>query len=289
MSYRFTILGCGSSPGVPRINGDWGACDPANPKNRRRRCSLLVERIGPNGATTVLIDTSPDLREQMLSAGVQQIDGVLFTHPHADHIHGIDDLRQYALINRKLIDTYADAATLERLTHAFGYCYETPPGSIYPPILKAHEIAPGKVVTIEGEGGPIDFLPIRQIHGPIHSLGFRIGGDLSRRQGGLCYSPDISEIPPESVALLENLGIWIVDALQYRVHLSHFSLGQALEWIDRLKPSKAVLTHMHIPLDYETVRMETPDHVEPAYDGMVIELEDASGLSARPVRETGGA
>ena len=115
MSYRFTILGCGSSPGTPRINGDWGAADPTNPRNRRRRASMLVERIGPEGTTTVLIDTSPDLREQMLMANVQRIDGVLFTHPHADHVHGIDDLRQYAIIQRERIQTYANAATLERL------------------------------------------------------------------------------------------------------------------------------------------------------------------------------
>lgn len=273
MSYRFTILGCGSSPGVPRINGDWGACDPNNPKNRRMRCSLLIERAGPNGTTRVLVDTSPDLREQMLMAGVGRVDGVLYTHPHADHIHGIDDLRQYALLQRKLIDTYADAATLGRLRQAFSYCYETPPGSIYPPILKAHEIRPGEIVRIEGEGGPVEALPIAQVHGPIRSLGFRFGGDLEARRGGLCYSPDISDVPAESIDDLQSLDVWVIDALQYRVHLSHFSVGQALDWVERLKPARAVLTHMHIPLDYETLRLELPGHVEPAYDGMAIELD----------------
>ncbi|MCB1462828.1 MAG: MBL fold metallo-hydrolase [Nitratireductor sp.] len=274
MSYRFTILGCGSSPGTPRINGDWGAADPTNPRNRRRRASMLVERIGPEGTTTVLIDTSPDLREQMLMANVQRIDGVLFTHPHADHVHGIDDLRQYAIIQRERIQTYANAATLERLRHGFDYCYEQPAGSIYPPILQANEIRPGEIVRIEGPGGQVDALPVDQIHGPIHSLGFRFGGDLAARRGGLCYSPDVSDIPPESLPALADLDIWVVDALQYRMHLSHFSLSQALEWIAKLTPKRAVLTHMHIPLDYETVQLETPDHVEPAYDGLVIELEE---------------
>ncbi|MEC9343468.1 MAG: MBL fold metallo-hydrolase [Pseudomonadota bacterium] len=273
MSWRFTVLGCGSSPGVPRINGDWGACDPGNPKNRRRRCSLLVERIGAGGVTTVLIDTSPDMREQMLMAGVTRIDGVLFTHPHADHVHGIDDLRQYALIQRQLIETYANAHTLERLNAAFGYCYEQPAGSVYPPILRANEIRAGEILRVEGPGGAIEALPIDQVHGPIRSLGFRFGGDLEERRGGLCYSPDISGIPDESVDSLRDLDVWIVDALQYRMHLSHFSLGQSLEWIERLAPKRGVLTHMHIPLDYATVQLETPDHVEPAYDGMVIELE----------------
>ncbi|GIL00616.1 MAG: phosphoribosyl 1,2-cyclic phosphodiesterase [Alphaproteobacteria bacterium] len=271
MSYRFTILGCGSSPGVPRIDGEWGACDPNNPKNRRRRCSLLVERLGPQGTTTVLVDTSPDLREQMLMAGVRHIDGVLYTHGHADHIHGIDDLRQYALLQRRLIDTYADSATLAMLTERFSYCYETPPGSIYPPILKGHPIAPGKIVRIDGQGGPVEALPVRQVHGPAHSLGFRFGGDLAARRGGLCYSPDISDVPADSIALLERLDIWVVDALQYRVHLSHFALSQALEWIERLRPVRAVLTHMHTALDYETLRLEIPANIEPAYDGMVIE------------------
>ncbi len=274
MSYRFTILGCGSSPGVPRINGEWGACDPNNPKNRRRRCSLLVERFGPGGTTTVLVDTSPDMREQMLMAGVQRLDGVLFTHPHADHVHGIDDLRQYALIQRARIQTYANAMTLQRLREGFGYCYEQPTGSIYPPILEANEIRPGEIVRIDGPGGPVEALPVDQVHGPIHSLGFRFAGDLAARKGGLCYSPDVSDIPEESQSLLADLDVWIVDALQYRIHLSHFSLGQALEWIGKLAPRHAVLTHMHIPLDYETVQLETPDHVEPAYDGLTFEFED---------------
>jgi phosphoribosyl 1,2-cyclic phosphate phosphodiesterase len=272
LSLTFTILGCGSSPGVPRINGDWGNCDPQNPRNRRLRCSALVERIGPVGRTTVVIDTSPDFREQMLTARVAQVDAVLYTHPHADHIHGIDDLRQYAMTQQRKIPVHADTLTGERLKTAFGYCFETPPGGIYPPILELVAIEAGKAVRIEGEGGPIDFLPILQLHGPITSLGFRFGGDLECLSGGLFYSPDISALPDQSIALAAGLDVWVLDALQYRRHISHFSLAEALEWIERIAPRHAYLTHMHIPLDYETVRRETPSSVDPAFDGMTLEI-----------------
>ncbi len=261
---RFTVLGCGSSPGVPRINGDWGACDPGNPKNRRTRCSLLIEQFGPDGVTAVVVDTSPDFRAQMLSAKVQRIDGVLYTHPHADHLHGIDDLRQYALLQRERISVFADDATYGHLRTAFGYCFESSNGSMYPPICERFDITAGTEIVVTGAGGSIPVLPILQVHGPIHSLGFRIGN--------FCYSPDVSDFPDQSVPMLANLDCWIVDALQYREHISHFSLAQALEWINRMSPKKAYLTHMHIPLDYETVRRETPDHVEPAHDGLALEF-----------------
>ncbi|MDI6026110.1 MBL fold metallo-hydrolase [Corticibacterium sp. UT-5YL-CI-8] len=262
---RLTILGCGSSPGVPRITGDWGACDPSNPKNRRMRASALVERIKPSGATTrVVIDTGPDFREQMLMARVPLLDAVIYTHPHADHIHGIDDLRGYVIEQRRLLDIYADAATLARLREGFGYCFETPEGSSYPPILRAHLIDHDKPVVIEGEGGPLAFQPLPQVHGETLSLGFRIGD--------LAYCSDVSDFPEATVARLAGLKVLIVDALQYRTHISHFSLAEALEWIEQLKPERAVLTHMHVPLDYETVRTETPDTIEPAYDGMVLEI-----------------
>ncbi len=140
---RFTLLGCGSSPGVPRINGDWGSCDPENPKNRRRRASLLVERFDIDGKrTTVVIDTGPDFRAQMIDAGAHSLDAAVYTHPHADHIHGIDDLRTYVVENRRLMDVYANRLTRNRLFEAFGYCFETPAGSSYPPILSMHDIAP---------------------------------------------------------------------------------------------------------------------------------------------------
>jgi phosphoribosyl 1,2-cyclic phosphate phosphodiesterase len=262
---RLTILGCGSSPGTPRIIGDWGNCDPANPKNRRRRAAAMVQRISDSGVTTVVIDTGPDFREQMIAAKVARIDAVLYTHPHADHIHGIDDLRGFVLAQRRLMDIHADKPTLERLFEAFGYCFETPPGSSYPPILKAHPIAHDEKVTIEGEGGPLTFEPLPQIHGDIISLGFRVGN--------AAYCPDVSDFPSETVAALQGLDLLVLDALQYKRHPSHFSLGEALEWIERLRPERSVLTHMHIPLDYETVRAETPGNVEPAFDGMTIEFD----------------
>lgn len=262
---RLTILGCGSSPGVPRITGDWGRCDPSNPRNRRRRTAALVERISTSGGVTrVVIDTGPDFREQMLMAGVKRLNAAIYTHAHADHIHGIDDLRGYVLEQRHLIDVYADGPTMQRLQEAFGYCFETPAGSSYPPIVRANAIDHDEPVVIDGEGGPISFEPLPQVHGDIISLGFRIGS--------LAYCSDVSNFPPTTAERLKGLDLLVIDALQYRPHPSHLSLSETLEWIERLAPEKAVLTHMHIPLDYETVRAETPDHVEPAFDGMVLEV-----------------
>jgi phosphoribosyl 1,2-cyclic phosphate phosphodiesterase len=268
----YTILGCGSSPGVPRVNGDWGACDPNEPKNRRLRCSLLVERKNPDGVTSVVVDTSPDFREQMLNAGVQNIDGVLYTHPHADHIHGIDDLRGYALAQRERINVYADAQTQERLFEGFGYCFKQPEGSMYPPILNAHEIIPFQPIIISGKGGDIHALPVIQTHGWIHSLGFRFSADGDFKNGGVCYSSDVSDIPEASISSLHNLDLWIVDALQHKPHVSHFSVSDTLGWIKKLQPKRSVLTHMHIPLDYIALKNELPEKVEPAFDGMQIEV-----------------
>lgn len=262
--YRFTILGCGSSPGVPRITGDWGNCDPANPRNRRTRTAAMVERFGPDGVTRVVIDTGPDFRQQMIVAGVDTLDAAIYTHPHADHIHGVDDLRGFVLVQRRRMDIYADRTTLERLQESFAYCFVTPAGSSYPPILNAHVIDHDAPFRVEGSGGPIELTPLSQIHGDIVSLGFRIGN--------LAYCPDVSAFPETTAAKLGGLDTLIVDALQYKHHPSHLSLEQALEWIDRLKPARAVLTHMHIPLDYDVVSRETPENVEPAYDGMVIEF-----------------
>jgi phosphoribosyl 1,2-cyclic phosphate phosphodiesterase len=261
---RFTMLGCGSSPGVPRIGGEWGACDPAEPKNRRRRCSLLVQRISDAGVTNVLVDTSPDLRGQALDAGIATIDGVLFTHSHADHIHGIDDLRGFVMNMRRRVDVYADPATMARLNEAFRYCFETPPGSEYPPIANAHAIAANVEVTVRGPGGPVIATPISQLHGRLMSLAFRFGG--------LAYSPDVNGLDEEAVEQLKGLDVWIVDALRRTPHPSHFSLDEALEWIERVNPRRAVLTHMHVDLDYATLSRELPAHVEPGFDGMVIEL-----------------
>jgi phosphoribosyl 1,2-cyclic phosphate phosphodiesterase len=269
MSLTFTILGCGSSGGVPRPALGWGDCDPKNPKNRRRRCSMLVERRDETGGkTTVLIDTSPDLREQLLDAHVEWLDAVLYTHEHADHTHGVDDLRPLVIHRRRRIDVYLDEATSRAMHARFGYCFMTPPGSGYPPILNEHRIVPGHDITIDGEGGSIEILPFLQDHGDIPSLGFRIGN--------VAYSADLVDLPAESIVILAELDIWIVDALRYKSHPTHFSLSDALAWIKRIEPRHAVLTNMHADLDFDTVMAGLPPHVEPAYDGMVL-----TGTAAR--------
>ncbi len=265
MSLKVTILGCGTSGGVPRIGNEWGACDPANPKNRRRRCALLVERQGADGVTRVLVDTPPDLREQLIDVGVGLLDGVLYTHEHADHCHGIDDLRMVAYNGRRRVDVYHDAKTGVVLRQRFAYCFETPPGSEYPAVLSGHDIHPGEPVRIAGPGGTIEALPFLQKHGTGETLGFRFGG--------IAYSPDASDFPQSSVPYLDGLEVWILDALRYTGHPSHLSVEQALSWVARLKPKRAVLTHMHVDLDYETLSAELPEGVEPAYDGMVLETE----------------
>jgi phosphoribosyl 1,2-cyclic phosphate phosphodiesterase len=253
-----TILGCGSSGGVPRLGGHWGACDPANPRNRRRRCSILVERTGPEGRTTVLIDTSPDLREQLLDAGVGRLDAVIYTHSHADHVHGIDDLRMIVFNMRARLPVWADAPTSEALLDRFSYAFVQPRGSSYPPILDMNLIDGD--VTIAGPGGPITFSPFEVNHGGMNALGFRIGN--------MAYLPDVATIPEAIWPRLDGLDCWVVDALRRDPHPTHSHLAQTLEWIARAKPRAAVLTNMHIDLDYETVMAETPEHVEPAYDGM---------------------
>ncbi len=263
MSLRVTILGCGSSGGVPRIGTMWGQCDPANSKNRRRRCSILVEQRTKAGATVALVDTSPDLREQLLSVRAEHLDGVLYTHDHADHTHGIDDLRTVAYAMKARIPCYFDQLTLDSLVSRFAYCFQQKQGSSYPPILSAHLIETNKPVKVSGKGGVLDAIPIPQVHGDIPSLGFRFGN--------IAYSPDISALPESSESLLEGLDVWIIDALRYTPHESHFSLKQALAHIARLKPKRAILTHMTADLDYAALKRELPAGVEPAYDGMVIE------------------
>lgn len=264
---QFTLLGCSSSPGVPRINGDWGKCDPKNPKNRRTRAAFMVRQIAADGGeTTIVVDTGPDFREQMIANAVNHLDAVLYTHAHADHVHGIDDLRGFALTQRKQIPIYTDADTMARIRAGFGYCLETPTGSFYPPIIEPNVIrdldAP---LTINGEGGPITLTPLLQEHGSINSLGFRFGD--------VAYCCDVSDFPRPTIEKLGDLDLIIIDALQYKPHPSHLSIDQALWWIEKLSPKKAWLTHMHIPLDYQTVLEETPSHVEPGYDGLMIVYE----------------
>jgi len=266
MTLSFTILGCGSSSGNPRPALGWGDSDPNNPKNRRRRTSFLVERRDGRGVTRILVDTSPDLREQLLDADVDWLDGVLYTHEHADHTHGIDDLRMLFIKHRRRIDVYLDEHTAAMMRTRFAYCFKAPPGSDYPPIVTEHRLAAGTAVTIEGEGGPITALPYLQEHGTIPSLGFRFGN--------LAYSCDLSGMPPESAALLGGLDVWFVDALRYKPHPSHLSLDDALRWIERIKPRRAILTNLHSDLDYEVLRSRLPAHIEPAYDGMRFDVPE---------------
>lgn len=265
MSARFTILGCGSSGGVPRIGGIWGDCDPNNPKNRRMRCSALVERDGPGGTTTVLIDTSPDMREQLLMAGTARLDGVIYTHPHADHVHGLDDLRQIVFNMRERVKVWADSETENDLISRFGYAFVQPEDSNYPPILDLHAIR--GPVTIDGPGGPITFTPIPVNHGQIDALGFRIGD--------LAYIPDVLTIHEASWPLLDGLDTFVIDALRYKPHPSHAHLALTLDWIDRLSPRRSVLTNMHVDIDHDTVDAETADHITPAHDGMVLPITGA--------------
>jgi len=257
-----TILGCGSSGGVPRIGNDWGSCDPAEPKNRRLRCSVLVEASSEAGTTRVLVDTGPDLREQMLSANIGDLDGVLYTHAHADHLHGIDDLRVFTIRNRKRMPVYMDRATYDRAASAFGYCFASPPGSSYPPILDFHGLDAGTPVTIDGAGGAITALPIEVEHGDIQALGFRFGD--------IAYLPDVSDIPEAVVSHFARLDTLILDALRHRPHPSHFCLADALSWIERLAPRQAILTNMHNDMDYATLLAELPDTIVPAFDGMKV-------------------
>jgi phosphoribosyl 1,2-cyclic phosphate phosphodiesterase len=248
---RAIILGCGASAGVPRIDGNWGVCDPEEPKNRRSRGSIVVEQ----GDTRLLVDTSPDLRNQFLANGLTSVSAVAWTHDHADQTHGLDDLRMLAYASGTRVAGYADDFTMQRLKHKFGYCFEgTSPG--YPPIIE------GRLIDGPFDVGNIHVQPFRQDHGKIHSLGFRFGD--------LAYSNDVVGLDDAAFEILAGVKVWIVDALRYTPHPTHSHLARTLEWIARLKPERAVLTNMHIDLDYNTLKAELPPGVEPAYDGMVI-------------------
>ncbi len=260
---RITILGCGSSGGVPRIGNVWGNCNPDNPKNRRQRCSILIEKNGPNGTSRVLIDTSPDMRNQLMNADVSALDAVVYTHAHADHVHGLDDLRMLVFLAKKRMQVWADAPTRADLIERFGYAFVQPDGSNYPPICEMNTIEGN--ITISGDGGDIVLTPLPVQHGNITALGFRVGN--------MAYLPDVSDIPPTTWELLSGLDLWILDALRRTPHPSHINLDRALEWISRVGAKSAVLTNMHIDLDYAAVADETPDHIQPAYDGLTLTLD----------------
>lgn len=272
---RVTILGSGSSGGVPRFGGadgtgDWGACDPAEPKNRRTRCSILVQKahhelgFQHDNVTSVLVDTSPDMRAQLLAARCSRLDAVLFTHDHADQTHGIDDLRVFALQMRRRIPVYIDDATAGALLSRFDYCFEQKPGSFYPSILEKLSMPPcGRGFHIEGPSGAMPATAFLQHHGSVNSLGFRFGP--------IAYSSDVVGLPEESFAALAGVETWIVDALQYEPHKTHAHLDMALEWIARVKPKRAILTNLHVHMDYQTLIKDLPPGVEPAFDGMQLE------------------
>ncbi|MEM6985625.1 MAG: MBL fold metallo-hydrolase [Pseudomonadota bacterium] len=262
---QFKLLGTGSSGGVPRIGNDWGACDPTQPRNRRRRCALLITRTGPHGTTTVLVDAGCDMREQLIDAQVERLDGVVLTHPHADHIFGLDDLRQMKIRMRECIDVYMDAATSARVMRAFDYCFEQPIGSSYPPICIEHRIEANSPVRIDGAGGAVELLPIQVEHGDIHALGLRVGD--------FAYVPDIKTVErPASREALTGLDVLVLDALRRHPHPSHLNLEESLALIEALRPRRTVLTNMHTDLDYDTLKAELPSGVEAGYDGLDIVL-----------------
>lgn len=277
-----TIMGCGSSGGVPRIGGNWGACDPADPRNRRRRCSLLVEGYVPGRPTPtrIIVDTGCDLREQLLDAEVDQVDAVLYSHEHADHTHGIDDLRVLALNAKRRVDVYFTQEAANRIVPSFAYCFTAPPGSGYPPILNQNLIEPGEPLTIEGPGGSITVLPFLQEHGDIESVGFRIGD--------FAYSVDLNGIPPVSTEAVSGLDVWVLDALRPSPHPSHLSLSESLELIAARQPRRAILTNLHIDLDYADTDRQTPAHVTPAYDGLRIDVTAGEILGPRQGIAGGG-
>ena len=262
---EFRILGCGSSGGVPRADGNWGACDPSEPRNRRTRCSLLVRRkadVPGAPETSVVIDTSPELREQGAAAGLERVDAVLFTHDHADQTHGIDDLRAFWIRHRRRTPCYMDAYTMARMQRRFGYVFEGEGG--YPAICEALPLPPlGESWRIDGPSGEIPVLGFDQDHGAIRSVGFRIGG--------VAYSSDVVDFPPEAEPALSGLDVWIVDALRVAPHPTHAHLDMTLAWIARFRPRRAILTNMHIDLDYRSLCDSLPAGVEPAYDGMSFE------------------
>jgi phosphoribosyl 1,2-cyclic phosphate phosphodiesterase len=272
---RAVILGCGSSGGVPRLGGpdgagDWGTCDPAEPKNRRTRCSLLVERAHAGfddraAVTSVLVDTSPDMRAQLLAARAEHIDGVLITHDHADQTHGLDDLRAFAIAKRKRVPIYLDRGVAGDVVQRFRYCFEQAPGSWYPAILEERAVpACGESFAIAGPGGEVEATAFRQHHGPVDSFGYRIGD--------LAYSSDVAALPEDSFGILSGVRIWIVDALQMTAHGTHAHLERTLEWISAVKPERAILTNLHNTMDYQTLRGILPPGVEPAFDGLTVEF-----------------
>jgi phosphoribosyl 1,2-cyclic phosphate phosphodiesterase len=268
---EFTLLGSGSSGGVPRADGNWGVCDPAEPRNRRNRCSLMVRRLSeapPEAQTTIVIDTSPEFRIQTAAAGAKRLDAVLMTHDHADQSHGIDDIRAFALRQRGRIDCWMDAATRATMLRRFDYIFDGE--GMYPAIATARDIPPhGEAWSVIGPSGALPIVTFDQDHGGVRSVGYRIGS--------LAYSSDVVDLPSSATDALSGLDIWIVDALRMTPHPTHAHLALALEWIERFRPKRAILTNMHIDMDYATLARTLPPGVEAGYDGLRFTLEVSDG------------
>jgi len=261
------VLGCGSSGGVPRADGAWGACDPADPRNRRSRCSLMARRVGPGGPehwTTLVVDAAPEFRLQTIAAGVQRLDALLLTHDHADQCHGIDDIRAFAIAQRRRVDCWMDETTRSTLLGRFGYIFQGE--GIYPAIADARLTPPhGAPWNVDGPSGPIPVVTFEQDHGTVKSLGYRFGP--------IAYSSDVIDLDEAAFAALAGVEVWIVDALRYTPHPTHAHLARSLEWIARVRPRRAILTNMHIDLDYRELAGHLPKGVTPAVDGMRISIK----------------
>lgn len=258
------ILGCGSSGGVPRGDGNWGACDPQNPRNLRTRSSALFRRIGSDGVTNVVVDTSPEFRQQMVMAGVKHLNAVLYTHDHADQTHGIDDIRVFFIQGGQRIPVWLDQATYDSLMKRFGYVFEFQ--NNYPAIAEAHLIPPhGTRWSVDGAGGAVPVVTFDQAHGNIRAVGYRIGGHNGT--GGVVYSPDVSDLDETAIEAVRGADLWIVDALRYHPHPTHAHLDKTLGWIADADVKRAVLTNLHIDMDYETLNKRLPAGVEAGFDG----------------------
>lgn len=258
---KVTILGCGASSGIPIIGCRCAVCLSDNPRNKRLRASILIEK----GNSALLVDTSPDLRQQALTHDIRHVDAICITHAHADHTHGIDDVKPFNYMKDQALPVYATRETFDRITAQFSYCFQPaiPEFGWFRPALEPHEVTlDGTAFQVTDE---LTVIPFLQIHGKMPTMGLRVGN--------FAYSTDVNNLPEESMQTLENLDVWVVDCLRYSSAPTHAHLDMTLEWIERLKPKKAILTHMAHELEYDSLKERLPDHVEPAYDGMVIHLD----------------
>jgi phosphoribosyl 1,2-cyclic phosphate phosphodiesterase len=257
---KFIILGCGSSMGVPRPDGFFGNCDPNEKKNYRTRCSALIKTDKEN----VLIDTSPDLRQQLLRHKIRKINKVFYSHMHADQTHGINDLRSFYLNNKKPIEVFADNSTSQYLKDNFSYCFKSY-SKEYPATLKLNKINTKNDLYVIGSSKKINVKPISVIHGNVNSICYIINRELA-------YISDVSEILKKDLKYFKKLKYLIIDCLWYNFHPSHFNLEKSLNLIDYLKPKKAILTNLSPVLDYKVLKKLVPKNVIPAHDGLTINL-----------------